>query len=190
MMILIRKVTFLAKLLSDNNSHRILASKGDITFSNNVDNLRSINILEQYLGAYADAIYEELAKLFQQQHSILHLCIFAALNLDKGMEYGNTIAQTQMIKQWNMGTQLPKPKDMYLVHPPLEKRATIIVISESSFIDDTVSCHGFDQNTLLFYKMHSSNLLFYCCFCVHSLYWSNNFHVWSFCYRLQGCCGG
>ena len=82
MMLLIRKVTFLAKLLSD-NSHRILASKGDITFSNNVDNLRSTNILEQYLGAYADAIHEELigSEPFQRQHSILHLCIFAALNL-------------------------------------------------------------------------------------------------------------
>ena len=82
MMILIRKVTFLAKLLSDKNSHRILASEGDITFSNNVDNLRSTNILDQHLGAYADTIYEELIRADWKQtvstatlHPLLmHIC--------------------------------------------------------------------------------------------------------------------
>ena len=108
MMILKRKVTFLAKLLSDNNSHRILSSKGDITFSNNVDNLRNTNILEQYLGAYADAIYirgadwKRTVSTATLHPSLMHIC-------SPQLVYEWICG----IKHWNMGywgTQLPKPK--------------------------------------------------------------------------------
>ena len=122
--------------------------------------MRSTNILEQYLGAYADAIHEELIRadwkrtvsMATLHPSLMHIFSPQLVDewmWDKALEYGilgNTIAQTQILSTPTFG----------------EKS---IVISESSFVDDTVSCHGFDQNTLLFYKtkLHSSNLPYLLC---------------------------
>ena len=170
MTILMRKLAFLAKLLSnktDSNSRRIfqtLVSKGDITNISLVQQCRELemkfgtNILEQCLEAPADATYTVRKAKSHLLEADWKRTVSAAI-IHSSLTH---ICSPQLVDEWmdlwdkaleygTLGNTIAQTIFKILSTPIFGDKSCSYcnnVISESSFLDHMVLYHGLDQNTL------------------------------------------